>query len=180
MKIKKKNKRVVIEKSRFKLPKIDFKLLFICLFIVYFVSYIGSQFVVIDSWYYSVRPSITPPSFVFSVVWTILFFLIGLALYFSLKEDKIFQKNATILYSINLILNILWSFFYFTMHDVVTAFIILILLLASIVVLIYYHWRRKRIVSYLLMPYLIWICFAGVLNLLTIIGINFSLIRILF
>lgn len=162
-----------IKKFEKELKKIDFKLLFVFLFISFFVSYIGSTFTVIDSWYYATKPAITPPAFVFPIVWTILFFFMGLAFYFSHRYSKpIYRNKMAFLYGINFMFNILWSFFYFTMHSPLYAFITILLLIASIVSLILVNWERVRIASYMLIPYLIWVCFASILNLLVLLNLK--------
>lgn len=85
--------------------KVDWKLFLVCMFISYFVAYMGSSFTVIDDWYESIKPSITPPNFVFPIVWSILFFLIGLSLYFSWssfeKNKKEEREKMGLLYSLN-------------------------------------------------------------------------------
>ncbi|MBS3078528.1 tryptophan-rich sensory protein [Candidatus Pacearchaeota archaeon] len=158
--------------KRIRKEKIDWKLLIVCLFISFFVCYIGSGFTVIDDWYYSVKPVITPPDYIFPVVWTILFFLIGLSFYFSIKKcSKELQNKMVVLYSINFAFNIAWSFFYFTAHSPLFAFITIILLILSIISLMLVNWKKARTASYLLIPYLIWVCFAGILNFLTILNV---------
>ena len=155
-----------------KLKNIDWKLLVVCMFVSFFVAYIGSGFTVIDDWYYAVKPSITPPTIVFPIVWTILFFLIGLAFYFSYRACDLKKQNKMgALFTINFIFNIGWSFFYFTMHSPTSALAVIFLLIASILSLIMVNWKKARIASYLLIPYLVWVCFAAILNFLTILNV---------
>lgn len=152
--------------------KINWKVLIICLVIVYLVAIVGSLFtspVTDSSWYESIKPSITPPNFVFPIVWNILFFLIALSLYFSWinikkKEDK---NKILWIFGINFILNILWSVLYFGLKNPLLAFFELIFLLASIVLMIIITYRIKKLSAYLLIPYGIWVSFAGVLNYLS-------------
>lgn len=151
--------------------KLNIKLLIICLVIVYAVAFVGSLFtspVTDSSWYESIKPSITPPNFVFPIVWNILFFLIGVSLYLvwknSKKKDK---KNIMYVFGINFFLNVLWSVFYFGMKNPTLAFFELIFLWASIVAMVFFTYRINRVSSYLLWPYLLWVSFAGVLNYLS-------------
>lgn len=156
--VKTKNK-----KENKKFFKINWKVLLPCLLIVYGFATIGSAFTKIDNWYYSIKPSITPPNIVFPIVWTILFFMIALSIYFSwIASDE--KKKVIVLFGINLFLNVLWSFFYFKMHNVFGAFIVIILLLISILYLIRFTWKFSRKASYLLIPYLLWVSFASILN----------------
>jgi len=148
--------------------KINYKVLIACLIIVYAVAFIGSLFtspVTGSQWYFENKPSITPPNFVFPIVWNILFFMIALSLYFVwIKSDKKQKKKVALVFGANLFLNILWSFLFFTLQKPLLAFFELILLLASIVLMISVIWKIEKKSAYLLIPYLLWVCFAGVLN----------------
>ncbi len=150
--------------------KIDFKVLIISLIIVYSVALLGSLFTsqnVNTDWYQSVQPSITPPSFVFPIVWNILFFLIALSLYFVwIKSNKKQKKKIAIVFAINFFLNILWSIFFFTMKNPTLSFYELTLLWSSILLMIFTTWKINKISSCLLIPYFLWVSFAGVLNYL--------------
>jgi len=152
--------------------KINWKILIFSLVVVYLVAFIGSLFTSPNTnteWYNSIRPSITPPNFVFPIVWNILFFLIGLSLYFSLiKAKKKEKKEIYLVFGINFILNIFWSVLYFGLKNPVLSFIEIILLIFSIIIMITTTYKINKISSYLLWPYLIWVCFAGVLNFLSI------------
>lgn len=149
--------------------KINWKVLILCFFVVSLVASIGSFFTKIDSWYESVKPAITPSNFVFPIAWTILFFLIALSLYFSwINSDKKQKKIVAGLFFINFVLNVLWSAFYFTMHKPLFAFIDLLLLFSSILALIIYNWKIDKKAGYILIPYLLWVSFAGLLNYLSI------------
>lgn len=146
---------------------------FVCMIVMIFVSGFGSLFTSGETnsgWYNTVKPSITPPSYVFPIVWTILFFLIGLSLFFSwinAKNDNV-KKRIFIVFGINFALNIFWSLFYFGMHNPILAFIDIILLIMSIVFMIRASYRVSKIAGWLLVPYLLWVCFASILNFMSI------------
>lgn len=147
----------------------NWKVLTLSLFFVYLAAFIGSLFSVSSvnsSWYSSVRPSITPPNWVFPVVWNVLFFLIALSIYFSwmaAKNIKTKQK-IIILFGINLIINSIWSCLFFGLHAPLLAFIDLLLMLGSIIWLLVFTKKLSRKALWLLAPYFFWVCFAGVLN----------------
>ena len=149
--------------------KRDWKVLLLSLFFVYFTAFIGSLFTtnaVNSSWYQSVKPVITPPNFIFPIVWNVLFFLIALSIYFSFtsaKTEKIKQK-VIIFFGINLILNSIWSCLFFGLQNPLLALIDLVLLLASIIWLFVFTKRINVKAMWLLAPYFFWVCFAGVLN----------------
>jgi len=152
--------------------KINWKVLIISLIIVYAVAFIGSIFTtnaVKSAWYESIRPALTPPNWVFPVVWNILFFFIAISLYFVWVSKKEKQKNKVVInYSINFVLNILWSVFYFGLKSPMQAFFVIILLWISILYLVIFDWRINKKASYLLIPYLLWVSFASILNYLSI------------
>ncbi len=153
--------------------KSKLKILIICLVIVYLVAFIGSIFTsqgTDSEWFEQIRPSITPPDYVFPIVWNILFFLIALSLYFAWinSKNKENKRKIILVFGINFILNIFWSVFYFALRSPLCAFIDLILLFISIIFMIYVTADIDRISSYLLIPYSLWVGFAGILNYLSI------------
>jgi len=149
--------------------EIKWKTLLICFVIVYGIAFAGSLFTDANSsWYESVKPAITPPNYVFPIVWNILFFLIALALYYSWtdkKSKKLKSKIATV-FGINLSLNFLWGILFFKMQNPIISFFELIILWISIIILISTTSKINRHYSYLLIPYLLWVSFAGILNYL--------------
>jgi len=154
------------------MKKINLKLFVTCLIIVYAVAGIGSFFTsknTSSTWYESIKPSITPPNYVFPIVWSILFFLIALSLYFTWNDAKNRKTKEKIkwIFGINFALNIFWSAFYFGMKNPVLAYYDLIALWASICIMILFTSNINRKASYLLIPYLIWVAFAGILNYLS-------------
>lgn len=140
-------------------------LLLVCLAISYAFAGIGSLFTDTSGWYASVKPSITPPNYVFPIVWSILFFLIGLSLFFSWTRSQPAQKPAVaILFAVNLVLNALWTIFFFGLHSPQIAMLDLVLLWLTIWALVSYLWHIDKKASLLLVPYGLWVTFAGLLN----------------
>ena len=155
--------------------KINWGIFLLCILIVYSVAFIGSLFTmsnVNSEWYQNIKPVITPPNWVFPIVWNILFFLIGLSFYFALTSKKLNKKNKILIisvFSINFLFNILWSFIFFTLKSPLFAFLELVfLLLPSIALMIYATEKVSKLSSNLLIPYLFWVTFAGALNYLAI------------
>ena len=153
------------------MKKINWKILIACLLIVYLVAFLGSIFtspVTNSEWYNSVRPSITPPNWVFPVVWNILFFLIALSLYIGwINANKKDKSKIALVFGINLFLNIFWSILYFGLKNPTLAFFELILLWISIIFMLTTTYKINKKSFYLLIPYFIWVSFAGVLNYLS-------------
>ncbi len=110
-------------------------------------------------------PSFSPPSWVFAPVWTILYILMGLAAFLIWKKREEKEVNlALAVYFSQLVLNFFWSLFYFGQGARFLAFLDIILLLLMIAFNIILFSRIRKISAYLLVPYLLWVAFASVLN----------------
>ena len=117
-------------------------------------------------WYYSLNKSpLTPPAWVFPVIWTVIYVLIALSFFFYVRDgfsrDKI---PAVIIFFIQLLLNFCWSPVYFGLHNVELAFWIIILLIIFVLINIILFYKKSRAAAYLLIPYFLWIIFAAYLN----------------
>ncbi len=111
------------------------------------------------------RPPLSPPGIVFPFVWTILFILMGIAAYLIyLSEDERLKKTLAI-YVIKLFVNILWPPIFFRLQAFWFSFAWLILLWFFIIVTSVLFYRINKTAVYLMIPYLLWVTFAGYLNL---------------
>jgi len=112
------------------------------------------------------KPSFSPPAYVFPIVWTILFFLMAVAAYriWMIGESGINVKKALILYVVQLILNFFWSIIFFRFNLLGLAFVELIFLLVFILLTTFEFYKHDKIATYLMIPYIIWVTFAGILN----------------
>ena len=130
---------------------------------------LGSLFTTpsLSIWYAALqKPSFQPPSWLFAPVWTALFVLIGIALYLVWsKKTKKPKKTAIKWFSIQLGLNVLWSALFFGMHSPLLALIELILLWIAILLTIISFYKISKQAAYCLIPYILWVSFAAVLNL---------------
>ncbi len=142
--------------------------------IVILVAFLGGLFTssgTTSSWYHEIKPSITPPNFVFPIAWTILFVLIAISLYLAwTSAEKEQKKKIALFYGINLFLNVLWSFIFFGMRNPTLAFAEVILLWGSIFLMISAARRVNKTSAWLLVPYLLWVAFASLLNYLAMFG----------
>lgn len=154
------------------MEKINFRLLVSCFLAVFAVASLGNIFTsggVKSDWYLSVKPSITPPDFVFPAAWGILFFLMALSLYFAWTNSSQAQKpKLALAFGANFALNVLWSFLFFKLRNPSLAFAEIILLLLSILAMILFTHKIDKKAAYLLVPYFAWVAFASVLNYLAI------------
>jgi len=133
---------------------------------VILVAFLGQIFTkkgINSKWYKKNKPSITPPSIVFPIVWTILYIFISISF-----AKEIIQKNkiTIILFIVNLILNISWCYIFFYMQNPVVALFNIFLILITIIGIL--HYTKINLTRYLIIPYLIWIGFAMILNVLSI------------
>jgi len=130
---------------------------------------VGSLFTTstIPTWYATLeKPFFNPPNWIFGPVWTLLFILMGIALFLiwdkGWKNKKI--KIAMIIFGVQLILNIFWSILFFGFLSPFYAFVEIIFLWLAILVTIIYFYQISRPASWLLVPYILWVSFASVLN----------------
>lgn len=130
---------------------------------------IGSIFTMpaIPGWYAAlVKPALIPPSWVFGPVWTVLYILMGIALYLvwikGWEQKKV--KVAMTIFGVQLILNILWSFLFFGLQSPFFALIEVVLLWVAILMTIGAFYRVSVPASVLLVPYLLWVTFAAYLT----------------
>ena len=112
------------------------------------------------------KPALSPPAWLFSVVWTILYILMGISSYLVLVSDANREEiqNALKIYALQLVVNFLWPTFFFNFQWYLFAFIWLVLLWVLVFIMI---WRFKdvsKLAAYLNIPYILWLTLAGYLN----------------
>lgn len=113
------------------------------------------------------KPPLSPPGWLFPVVWTILYTLMGIASYLvvvSGVEEKKISKALT-LYGYQLAVNFFWSIFFFNFQWYLFSFFWLLLLWVLIVLTIRAFYEISKPAAYLMIPYLVWVTFAGYLTL---------------
>ncbi|MGH4122813.1 MAG: TspO/MBR family protein [Clostridium sp.] len=112
------------------------------------------------------KPSFAPPGWVFPVVWTILFLLMAIAAYRIWMKGRSGEDvtKALVLYVVQLFFNFLWSIIFFRFRLYAIAFLELLLLLVFILLTTFEFHRIDKISAYLMIPYIAWVSFAGVLN----------------
>jgi tryptophan-rich sensory protein len=130
---------------------------------------IGSVFTVssIPTWYALLqKPSFSPPNWVFGPAWTTLYFLMGVAAFLVWRHgfERKEVKTALAIFGGQLALNTLWSIIFFGLHDPFWAFIEIIILWLAILATMFAFYKISRPAAYLLLPYILWVSFAGYLN----------------
>ena len=112
------------------------------------------------------QPPLSPPGWLFPVVWTILYLLMGAACYLILASDNPKEdiQGAITLYGVQLLFNFFWPILFFCFSFYLFSFIWLVILLAFIILTALKFCSLKETAGYLLVPYIIWVTFAGYLN----------------
>jgi tryptophan-rich sensory protein len=142
--------------------------LFAALAICFAVSAIGDLLTRANlAWYATLeRPGFTPPNSVFPVVWTVLYAMMAISawLVWRAKGKEEDRKLGLVSFGIQLGLNVAWSFAFFLLRNPGAGLFVVLLLLAAIAVTIVLFDRLSRGAALLLLPYLLWVCFATALN----------------
>ncbi len=147
-------------------------LTFILFFIItYTASFVGgfSTINFKEPWYsLLIKPVFNPPDWIFAPVWTILYLMMTIAIWnfwHCLNRDM----NTVYIYFIHLIFNTTWSIVFFVFHKLILALVVLVLLIMLIIILMFRFKRVNMVSFYMMIPYLLWCCFALILNVNLII-----------
>lgn len=148
---------------------IQWKKLLIAVGVSLAAGLIGSIFTseAIPTWYAGLtKPDFNPPNWLFAPVWTTLYILMGISLYlvWVAEGGKRLKRAAIWFFFFQLILNTLWSILFFGFKNPLLAFIEILMLWLSIGMTILLFQRFSRVAAQLLLPYLLWVTFATVLN----------------
>jgi len=136
------------------------------------VGFIGSLFTTpsISTWYTTLnKPSFNPPNWIFGPVWTLLFIMMAISFY--LVWQKGLTLTAVLIFVLQLILNILWSLFFFYLKNPALALMEIIFLWLAILANIVIFYSIYKTAGFLLVPYILWVSFAAFLNY-TITSLN--------
>ena len=140
---------------------------FILFFLITFsASFIGSLASISfkEPWYSElIKSNYNPPDWVFAPVWTTLYFMMTLAIWFY-WHSKNKEMNTIYIYFIHIVFNTTWSVVFFGLHQILLALIVLLILIILIIILILKFKRVNKVSSYLMIPYLLWSCYALFLN----------------
>ena len=128
---------------------------------------IGSVFTFssVTTWYPTLtKPNFSPPGWIFAPVWITLYFLMGVSLYLIWINKAKDNGKSLILFAIQLILNVLWSFMFFGLKSPLYGLIDILILLVAIILTILFTYKISVLAAILLVPYLVWVSFATILN----------------
>jgi translocator protein len=119
-----------------------------------------------NDWFVALaKPSFMPPGWAFGVVWPVLYFMLGLAVALILAEPPSKERrNALILFFAQLALNFAWSPIFFAAHAIKPALVVIVVMVVLAALAASQFRRIRPVAGYLMLPYLLWLCFAAALN----------------
>lgn len=120
-----------------------------------------------NAWYVALtKPALTPPGWVFPVAWTILYILLGLAVAMIADARGARGRGAALgLFGAQLVLNLIWTPLFFGAHQVLAALGVIVAILVLTILTSFAFARIRKAAAWLLVPYMVWISFAMMLNL---------------
>ena len=111
-----------------------------------------------------VKSALTPPDFVFPLVWSVLYVLMGIGLAIVLNQQKLGAQGAGIIWLMQLGANFLWSPLFFRWQLFAAALVCLAVLWLLVLTMMFVFAKASRTAALLQLPYLVWVAFAGYLN----------------
>lgn len=149
--------------------RIDWKKLALCLLIPLAVGALSSLLTqdAMENFELLNQPPLSPPTWLFPIVWTILFIMMGVASYLVVQSDAPREEvhQALRLYGVQLFFNFCWTLVYFNLGWRLFAFVWLLIMWVLILLTLFRFRRISKAAGYWLLPYLLWTAFAGYLNL---------------
>jgi len=132
---------------------------------------VGSIFTTpaISTWYAGLRkPDFAPPNWIFGPVWTTLYLLMGISLFIVWKAglDKIAVRRSVVVFGVQLVLNIFWSYLFFGLRSPLLGLIEIMVMWIAIALTIVFFLKVSKTAALLLVPYLLWVSIASYLNYL--------------
>ena len=146
--------------------KINWKKLIIITLVTFLIGGFFSFFTMnnMDTFKELAKP-IDVPAVVFPIVWSILYLLMSISYYIVSNSNSEYKDEAKTAYVVQLIINSLWSLIFFGFEAYLLAFIWIIILLILVIIMIVNFYKVNKTAAYLQIPYVLWIIFAGYLNL---------------
>lgn len=154
--------------DKFHLP--DIWRLIISIVVCQLAGVIGSIFTTpaIPGWYASLKkPAFSPPNWLFGPVWITLFLLMGISLFIVWRKgvDTPYVRSGLIVFGIQLVFNVLWSIAFFGMRSPFAGLLIIVILWIAILLTIIQFSKVSELAAALLIPYIVWVSFATILNI---------------
>ena len=116
-----------------------------------------------DTYNSFIKPPLSPPGIAFPIVWTILYILMAISLYRVSENDS--STDIKSIYYLQLFFNVLWTPLFFDLKLYIFSFIWLLILLVIVIIMTIKYYHVDKVSAFLLIPYILWLLFAGYLNL---------------
>lgn len=139
-------------------------LLIICIVITFLIGNLFAIFIDTSS-YNGLNKIINVPGYIFPIVWSILYLIMGITLFLILKSNNELKYQAIKIYFIQLLVNSLWTLFFFKFNLYLFSYIWIILLIILVIIMTIKFYKIKIITGILNIFYLLWLIFASILNL---------------
>lgn len=110
------------------------------------------------------QPPLSPPGWLFPVVWTVLYILMGVAAYLVWMRDSTGRNGALALYALQLVFNFTWTLIFFNLQNYGLAFLWILVLWALVLLTTIRFFKETKAAGWLMIPYLLWVTFAAYLN----------------
>lgn len=151
--------------------KINYKKLILFIVVTFVIGGLFSFFIPDMKEYYSSlnRPPLSPSGIVFPIAWSILYLLMAISLYMVSETKSLDIESSYIIYIAQLIVNSLWTLLFFGLKLRLFSFIWIILLIILVIIMIKDFYSKNKVAGLLQIPYLLWLLFAGYLNLMVYI-----------
>lgn len=147
--------------------KINYKKLILFIVVTFVVGGLFSFFIDMKEYYSSLnRPSLSPSGIVFPIAWSILYLLMAISLYIVSETKNLDIENSYIIYIAQLVVNSLWTLLFFGLKLRLFSFIWILLLIVLVITMIKDFYSKNKVAGLLQIPYLLWLIFAGYLNLM--------------
>lgn len=148
--------------------KINFKSLLLCIVITFFIGSFFALFIDSNS-YVDLNKAIDVPGYIFSIVWSILYLLMGISLYIIYESYGYNKKSAIKIYFLQLLVNFFWTLIFFGFKLYLLGFIWTLLLIVLVIIMIIKFYNINKLAGLMNIPYLFWLVLAGFLNLSIVI-----------
>jgi benzodiazapine receptor len=153
--------------NKFHLP--DFWRLILSIAVCQLAGIIGSFFTMpqIPTWYATLeKPAFGPPNWLFGPVWVVLYLFMGIAMFLIWRQGtkSMHVTSALSIFIVQLLLNVLWSVVFFGLKSPVGGLVVIVLLWIAVLATIIRFRKVSEIASMLLIPYILWVTFAAILN----------------
>ena len=148
--------------------KINYKLLLLCVIITFFIGSFFAFFISSNP-YVDLNKAVIVPSYIFPIVWSILYLLMGISLYIIYESYGYNKKVAFKIYFFQLLINSLWTLIFFGFKLYLLGFLWILLLIILVVMMIIKFYKINKIAGLINIPYLFWLIFAGFLNISIVI-----------